>query len=70
MSGNIEIITRHEGYKSQIQKLPEGRAQISFNSDGHMVIRLINSKSQDTLIVLDENTSRQLIMFSNKLMRV
>jgi len=60
----IEIIRRHEGYKSEKQRLDGQRAQISYNSDGHLCIRLIQADpEQDILVVLDATTSQEVIRF-------
>lgn len=65
----IEIIGREEGDKSVKQQLETGRAQISYNSDGHLVIRIIHDKKRDTLVVLDCNVSDKVIEFCQLLQR-
>jgi len=60
----IEIIKRHEGFKSQKEQLHGTRAQISYNSDGHLCIRLLQADpKEDILVVLDKKASRKVIDF-------
>lgn len=63
----MEIIKRVEGQKADKQRIREGLPQISFNSDGRMVIRQIYSATEDTLIVLDVNTTSKIIKFVQQL---
>ena len=39
------------------------KVQISFNSDGHLVIRLVYEDNNDALIVCDRNISDKVIEF-------
>ncbi len=61
----IEIIERCEGKISGKQRLDRGKAQISFNSDNHLVIRIIpeDGYGMDTLVVLDAHVSGKVIEF-------
>ena len=63
----IQIIKRQEGKRSEIMTLEGERAQISYNSDGHLVVRLINGDYQDTLVVFDIRSSRKIFDFIGKL---
>jgi hypothetical protein len=67
----VEIIKRIEGQKADKQRIPEGHPQISFNSDGRMVIRQIyfpvDGTQEDTLLVLDVNTTSKIIKFVQQL---
>lgn len=63
----IQIIQRHEGHKSVISTLEKGHAQISYNSDGHLVVRVIHDKERDTLIVFDEKASQEVLKFIDHL---
>ena len=56
----IQIIKRREGQDSEIQTLDKGRPQISYNSDGHVVIRIVHDQESDSLIVLDQHCSSVL----------
>lgn len=58
----IEIIKRKEGFKSEKERLG-GRVQISYNSDGKICIRQIESPVQDNLIVLDAWATKELMRF-------
>lgn len=59
----IEIIKKEEGEQSIKEQFATGKAQISYNSDGHLVIRVIHDKERDTLIVCDFATSNKIIEF-------
>ena len=59
----IEIIKRIEGQKSERHQL-SGRPQVSYNSDGRLVIRLIDTQESDQLIVLDQYLSNMVIGFT------
>lgn len=59
----VEIIKRHEGFKSAKEQILGIDAQISYNDWGHLTIRVIQSNEQDVLIVLDKNVSRRMINF-------
>lgn len=55
-----QIIRRKVGEQPEISNINGKRSQISFNSDGRIVVRYYDTQSNDTLIVLDERTSRRL----------
>lgn len=59
----IEIIKREEGKQSIKEQLESGKVQISYNSDGHLVIRVIHSLDRDTLVVMDCNVSNKVREF-------
>lgn len=67
----IEIIKRREGEKSEKQQINGEKVQVSYNSWGHLVIRVIqphpktvlDDGGHDTLIVLDKRTSLEVIRF-------
>ncbi|RKL63039.1 hypothetical protein DXT63_08570 [Thermoanaerobacteraceae bacterium SP2] len=59
----VQIIKRKAGEKPEITNIGRGKIQISYNSDGHIIVRYINSQNDDTLIVLDVMTSNALIRF-------
>lgn len=59
----IEVIQREEGKQSVKEQLERGKPQISYNSDGHLVIRLIHDFNRDTLVVLDCNVSNKVREF-------
>lgn len=59
----IQLIQRNEGHKPVITTIEKGRPQISYNSDGHIVIRTIHDNEKDTLIVLDGPASSKLMGF-------
>lgn len=72
----IEIIKRREGEKSEKFQINGEKVQVSYNSWGHLVIRVIqpliedagpgcaiNEKDNDTLVVLDKQTSEEVIKF-------
>jgi hypothetical protein len=64
----IEVIKRHEGLKSEKHSTgAEGKVQVSINSDSRMVIRVIASNEQDTLIVLDPYATNSVISFVQRL---
>lgn len=63
----IEIIKRKEGFKSEREQL-FGRVQISYNSDGRICIRQIESSVQDNLIVLDRWATKELLNFCKNLL--
>lgn len=62
----IQVIQRKDGERAGIATLQPGRPQISYNSDGHLCIRIIHDKERDTLFVLDKQTSRTVIDFIRK----
>ena len=64
----IEIIGRCDGQWSSKQQIGGYNPQISYNSDGRLVIRLINGDHSlaDQLIVLDADVSEKVIGFCQK----
>lgn len=66
----LQIIKRHEGHKSIIETVEKGRPQISFNSDGHIVIRIIHEQEKDSLVVLDQDVSLELLSFIRRMQNV
>lgn len=64
----MEIIKREMKIKKDI---PEniGRMQMSYNSDGHLVLRFFDDSNpnEDTLIVFSFYETRNLIFFLSKL---
>lgn len=63
----IQIIKRKEGEESVVTSFGSGRPQISYNSDGRLVIRIIEDDGEDKLIVLDNKTSKTMIRFFHDL---
>lgn len=63
----IEIIKRVQGQMPKKEHIQGVRPQISYNSDGHICIRVIQDGGNDTLIVLDCRTSIALIDFASKI---
>jgi len=63
-----QIIKRKIGERPEVITI-FGKAQISYNSDGHIVIRYIDSPDEDTLIVLDATTSMNLKYFIQEILR-
>jgi hypothetical protein len=76
----IEIIKRREGEKSEKQQINGERVQVSYNSWGHLVIRVIQPvikdmaddividfREEDTLVVLDKRTSLEVIRFIERI---
>lgn len=59
----IDIIKRSEGHKSERSIIEKGQPQISYNSDGHLVIRVQHDKEHDTLVVLDRVVSAKMLKF-------
>lgn len=59
----IEVIKRQEGFKSEKSAIESGRPQISYNSDGHICVRLVHDSEKDTLIVFDCEASDRIISF-------
>lgn len=59
----IEIIKRNDGHKSLKEVIDKGKGQISYNSDGRLVVRVIHDNDRDTLIVFDPHVSSQIIRF-------
>lgn len=62
----IQVIKRQEGLRSSVTTIERGRPQISYNSDGHLVIRVIHDSEKDTLVVLDAHVSDTVIDFIRK----
>lgn len=65
----IDIIKRHEGFKSERNQLTGNRSQISYNSDGHLCIRLLQDYESDVLVVLDRQVTRTLLGFVKSMER-
>lgn len=63
----IEIIERAEGLVSHTETINQGRPQISYNSDGRLVVRVIHGELQDTLIVFDDATSAIIKRFVSEI---
>lgn len=62
----IEIIKRKEGFKSQKEQLNGSRVQVSYNSWGHLVVRVIIDDTEDSLVVFDKKASQEVINFSQR----
>lgn len=60
---HVQIINRQEGQAAIHEEFGPGDPQISYNSDGRLVIRLIRSRVADILVVLSPRVSRALIQF-------
>lgn len=58
-----QIIKRVTGQSPEIINVAGRKPQVSFNSDGHIVIRYVYSQNEDALIVLDEHASYILRRF-------
>jgi hypothetical protein len=52
-----QIIKRQAGKIPKISTIGEGVSQISYNSDGRLIVRYIRNQNDDTLIIFDERTS-------------
>lgn len=50
-------------FKHSKQQLTGGNVQVSYNSHGHLVVRLMKQNGSDTLIVFDAKASREIIEF-------
>ncbi|MEW8957813.1 MAG: hypothetical protein AB2448_01685 [Moorella sp. (in: firmicutes)] len=61
----IEIIKRPKNEEQTKEQIKGLKAQISYNSDGHLAIRLLQHDG-DTLIVLGESVSDKVIRFCQK----
>jgi len=70
----LEIIKRTEGSPSGKEQIDGSKVQIGYNSWGHISIRVVQTaecmpadgpypREKDTLIVLNAQTSRELISF-------
>jgi hypothetical protein len=67
----IEIISREKGEGQERKKICRGNYQVSYNSDGRLVLRIIHDKARDTLIVCDSVASDEIIGFcQHKLAKV
>lgn len=58
-----EIIRRKAGRMPEIERIDGKSRQVSFNSDGRIVVRYFDSQDDDVLIVFDERTSHILRQF-------
>ena len=58
-----EIISRKAGRMPEIERIDGKSRQVSFNSDGRIVVRYFDSQDDDVLIVFDERTSHILRQF-------
>ena len=74
----IEIINRPEQANCSKGQFEGNQAQISFNSDGRLVVRILNSRFnqggfasdfEDSLIVFDANVSSQIVYFIQNALR-
>jgi hypothetical protein len=65
----IQIIKRKSGVMPQKEQVGSGMPQISYNSDGHIAIRYIESQDEDTLIVLDQRASETLKFFIQMMLK-
>lgn len=64
----IEIIKRGQGIAQSKEQIA-GKPQVSYNSHGHLVVRAIQSEDNDTLVVFDARTSREIINFCQQVIR-
>ena len=58
----IEVIERCEGDMSRKKEIT-GQIQVSYNDWGHLVIRVIQGRRKDVLIVLSQEPSNKVIDF-------
>lgn len=61
----IEII-RRKTENNEVYRVPSGKAQISYNSDGHLVVRVqgfAGDDNEDALVVFDREASDAIIRF-------
>lgn len=60
----VEVIRRKKE-NSEVYRIPEGKAQISYNSDGHLVVRALTlaGDNEDALVVFDQEASDAIIRF-------
>jgi hypothetical protein len=61
----IEIIKRPNGHEHVKERLAGQRAQVSYNSDGHLAVRLLGSDG-DILVVMSKSASDEVIAFCQK----
>jgi len=61
----IEIIKRPNGHEHVKEQLPGQRAQVSYNSDGHLVVRFLGSGG-DILVMMSKSASDEVIEFCQK----
>jgi hypothetical protein len=59
----IEIIKRREGEPSQKEQVTGEMMQVSYNSWGHLVVRVIQGDTQDVLVVFNKQVSENIIQF-------
>ncbi|MGD0154022.1 MAG: hypothetical protein ABSC17_09770 [Thermacetogeniaceae bacterium] len=59
----VEIIIREEGEPSQHIQINGEKCQASFNSWGHLAVRIIESPTKDTLVVFTKEASAEIINF-------
>jgi len=59
----VEIIKRSENLKVEKDRICYDHPQISFNSDNHLVVRLMQNESDDILLVFDSKLSSMIIDF-------
>jgi hypothetical protein len=64
----IQVIKRCN-CKNSKEQLPGSYFQVSFNSDGRLVLRSIINNDNDSLIVLDPRASQKVIDFCQKVIR-
>ena len=64
----IQIIKRLNG-KSEKETIPGAHFQVSFNSDGRLVLRSVINSENDVLAVLDTGASKKVINFCQKALR-
>ncbi len=65
----IEIIKREEGKGTRKERITGAQVQVCYNSWGHLSIRIIidTDPMKDVLVVLDKNTSHQVMKFCRKI---
>jgi hypothetical protein len=65
----VQIIKRVEGRRPIKESLGNdlNDVQVSFNSDGHLCIRIIIGNGEDILIVLNIKASRKVMDFVKKI---
>lgn len=60
----IEVIFRSDGQPAVKNQINGRWAQVSFNSDGRLVVRVIDSPGSDTLLVFGLEASRSILNFA------
>jgi hypothetical protein len=67
----VEIIKRAEGHPSEKQQIDGNGFQVSYNSWGHLAIRVMQSMTggNDTLVVFDSKVSSAIIGFCQTMIR-